>query len=235
MLNIDSVYKTVLLILNKEQRGYMTPDEFNKIGSQVQREIFETYFEDLNQQVRIQQTEYDYSNRVYNTDEKVAELKAYEAATYDSNTNKFSLPENLYRLNTVVYEGSLELQRLTRNEYYNVAKSKLTKPTESCPIYLYEDNKLLVFPQSIESEIDVSYVKKPKDIRWGYETGSLGQYIFTDYDYVANGFVIEDYSELISTNTSVDGLPDAEDLQVPAANVTCTNVNAILPSINIRQ
>ena len=35
-ISVDTVYKTVLLILNKEQRGYMTPDEFNKIGTQVQ-------------------------------------------------------------------------------------------------------------------------------------------------------------------------------------------------------
>ena len=46
-ISVDTVYKTVLLILNKEQRGYMTPDEFNKIGSQVQRELFEKCFEDL--------------------------------------------------------------------------------------------------------------------------------------------------------------------------------------------
>ena len=46
-VSVDTVYKTVLLILNKEQRGYMTPDEFNRIGSQVQREIFERYFEDI--------------------------------------------------------------------------------------------------------------------------------------------------------------------------------------------
>ena len=29
-INVDTVYKTVLLILNQQQRGYMTPDEFNK-------------------------------------------------------------------------------------------------------------------------------------------------------------------------------------------------------------
>jgi hypothetical protein len=34
-VNVDTVYKTVLYILNKEQRGYMTPDEFNKVGQQV--------------------------------------------------------------------------------------------------------------------------------------------------------------------------------------------------------
>ena len=39
-INVDLVYKTVLLIINKEQRGYLTPDEFNKIGRQVQLEIF---------------------------------------------------------------------------------------------------------------------------------------------------------------------------------------------------
>ena len=44
-INVNTVYQTVLLILNKEQRGYMTPVEFNKIGGQVQLEIFEKYAE----------------------------------------------------------------------------------------------------------------------------------------------------------------------------------------------
>ena len=42
-INVNTVYQTVLLILNKEQRGYMTPTEFNSIGTQVQLEIFEKY------------------------------------------------------------------------------------------------------------------------------------------------------------------------------------------------
>ena len=42
-VSIDDVYKTVLLILNKEQRGYITPPEFNKLSQQVQLEIFEKY------------------------------------------------------------------------------------------------------------------------------------------------------------------------------------------------
>ena len=74
-INVDDVYKTVLLILNKEQRGYMTPDEFNRIGSQVQREIFEAYFEDLNQQLRVPESDEDYASRVAITDEKLAEFK----------------------------------------------------------------------------------------------------------------------------------------------------------------
>ena len=89
-INVNTVYQTVLLILNKEQRGYMTPLEFNKIGGQVQLEVFERYFEDLNQQIRIPQTNTDYADRVLNLDEKISIFKTTGVATYTAPS--FSLP-----------------------------------------------------------------------------------------------------------------------------------------------
>ena len=80
-INVNTVYQTVLLILNKEQRGYMTPVEFNKTGTQAQLEIFETYFESLNQQIRIPQTDTDYADRVVNLDEKISIFKEFTNAT----------------------------------------------------------------------------------------------------------------------------------------------------------
>ena len=41
MVNIDTVYQRVLAIANKEQRGYITPQEFNLLANQAQMEIFE--------------------------------------------------------------------------------------------------------------------------------------------------------------------------------------------------
>ena len=179
-ISVDTVYKTVLLILNKEQRGYMTPDEFNKIGSQVQREIFEAYFEDLNQQLRIPQSDVEYSDRVAITDEKIAEFKVESTAT-STGANIFTLPKNLYRLGSATYEPAnklpVEIQRIGRAEFYNIRKSPLTAPDTSYPLYLYEDNKLTIYPTSITGKVKVQYVKKPDDIRWGYYTGSLGQLI----------------------------------------------------------
>ena len=89
-INVNNVYQTVLLILNKEQRGYMTPLEFNKIGAQSQLEIFGTYFESLNQQLRVPQPSADYSDRVVNLDEKLAIFKEYGSATYSDPV--FKLP-----------------------------------------------------------------------------------------------------------------------------------------------
>jgi len=81
-INVNTVYQTVLLILNKEQRGYMTPVEFNKIGGQVQLEIFEKYAEDMNQQLRVPQIDLDYSDRQINVDEKLSIFKEIDTATY---------------------------------------------------------------------------------------------------------------------------------------------------------
>ena len=48
MINIDSVYQTVQALANKEQRGYITPQEFNLFVYQAVHDIFEQYFFDLN-------------------------------------------------------------------------------------------------------------------------------------------------------------------------------------------
>ena len=57
-INVNTVYTTVLYILNKEQRGYVTPTEFNSIADLVQREIFTSYFPGGNQQNRRNQNKH---------------------------------------------------------------------------------------------------------------------------------------------------------------------------------
>ena len=52
-VNINTVYTRVQSIANKEQRGYLTPIEYNRFANQAQLEIFEQYFFDLDQYLRI--------------------------------------------------------------------------------------------------------------------------------------------------------------------------------------
>ena len=80
-INVNTVYNTVLSILNKEQRGYITPDEFNKLATQVQLEIFENYFEDMNQQLRVPQTTNEYANRQKNVDDCISIFKTVAKPT----------------------------------------------------------------------------------------------------------------------------------------------------------
>jgi hypothetical protein len=47
MVNIDDVYQKVLTLSNKEQRGYITPQEFNLMADRAQKEIYNGYFHDM--------------------------------------------------------------------------------------------------------------------------------------------------------------------------------------------
>tara|TARA_R110002074_G_scaffold386938_2_gene568847 strand:+ start:419 stop:1471 length:1053 start_codon:yes stop_codon:yes gene_type:complete len=215
-ININTVYKTVLLILNKEERGYVTPDEFNRISNQVQLEIFEQYSDDLNQQLRVPQSDTDYADRIANIDEKISIFKTFGGTTYNANVPSdtyFELKEAgndlpIYRLGTVTYKDQVELQRLQRMEFYNIQKSPLTKSTESFPTYLLENNRLYVKPNTITSSIGVSYLRIPSEPRWGYYVGSVGQYIYDGSIYNATSINTGPNSLTNSVISSVEDYVD---------------------------
>ena len=110
MVNVNTVYQTVLLILNKEQRGYMTPQEFNNVAAQVQLQIFEQYFDDINQQLRVPQADVDYADRQMNIDEKISIFKTSASLEYIQ--NYFQIPQSItdtYGDNVLFYRLGLSL------------------------------------------------------------------------------------------------------------------------------
>jgi hypothetical protein len=202
-INVDTVYTTVLSILNKEQRGYITPEEFNKLGTQVQLEIFENYFEDLNQQLRVPQTDSEYANRQKNIDNCISIFKTIGNTT------------DLHRIGTVIYKDEKELQRVERNDFLNINLSPLTKPTTQFPVYLYEqtvqgtggantgETHIFVKPTTIvnAAEITVSYIRKPADVVWNF-IGLNGQNPWTSGPYI--------YNEATSTQFELDNTEQTE-------------------------
>ena len=53
-ISVDTIYQRVLAIANKEQRGYITPQEFNLLANQAQMSIFQSYFFDKNARERLE-------------------------------------------------------------------------------------------------------------------------------------------------------------------------------------
>jgi hypothetical protein len=218
-VNVDLVYKTVLLILNKEQRGYITPEEFNKIGSQVQQEIFETYFEDLNQQLRVPQTDAEYANRQKNIDNNIAIFKTFGSCTYTNPGGGvvpyYAPPVNTHRIGTIIYKDEIEVERVQKNDLLYLNLSTLTKPTTSFPIYLYENStagvlgtpnsvpKIYVSPKTITgvNDISCSYIRKPNDIVWGYK--GLGNVTWTTGPYIYDAATSMDFELSPTEKTNI--------------------------------
>jgi hypothetical protein len=171
-----------LLILNKENRGYMTPDEFNKTAAQVQLDIFNTYFEDLNQQLRIPDNDSEYADRIKNLKEKISIFEDITYCIYDSGNECFETPSTLdvYKIGTVIYNGDKEVQSVQANELLELNLSPLTKPTTYYPVYRLKNNRIYVYPNTITSNIEVTYLRKPADPIWNF-TASAPSYTYV-YD-----------------------------------------------------
>jgi len=140
MVNVDRVYQRVLVLANKEQRGYITPQEFNLLANQAQMDTFEQYFYDLNQFRRLNGNDTVHSDMVTILEEKIQIFHlllgstAVAALTPNNNSTAFLLPDNLYRLDQVRL-GIVQCERLNIRDYNEVRFSPLTKPTPSRPIY----------------------------------------------------------------------------------------------------
>ena len=185
-INVNEVYQTVLFILNKEQRGYVTPAEFNKLATQAQLDIFEKYFEDLNQQLRIPENDSEYGNRVKTIQEKIAIFEVNENLTGGSPYDLTALTHALHRLGTVEYTaaGSLpvELQETTQHDYNLSSRSKLTAPTTTWPIFTFRDLGQITTSPDLDP-ITIFYIKKPTNPIWGYDVGGVGEFVYNEDEY----------------------------------------------------
>jgi len=171
MVNIDSVYQKVLMIANKEQRGYITPQEFNLFADHAQKEIFEQYFYNLNQHQRAHGSSEEYSDMSHNINEKIAIFETTTtiiAGTINATIlNNATGETDLYRLGTVISSSGLEVEEVQQNELLYINQSPLTKPTTSRPVYVRTGITTINKVPSIGSAT-CTYIRKPSAPSWGY-------------------------------------------------------------------
>lgn len=185
-ININQVYKSVLVVLQQEKRGVLTPTEFNKVATQSQQEIFIEYFDELNQLLRQPQTSLAYADRFALLDEKIQIFKRTEKRSTD-NLGQVKPTVSVQELGDVVYfegEGSAgkEVQRIQKYEVYTTNQSPLTAPTTRYPVYTYENNILQLYPSTIVSgtnDIELNFLKYPANVKWGFTIDTeLGNFIY---------------------------------------------------------
>jgi len=187
-VSIDTVYQRVLAILNKEQRGYVTPQEFNLFANQAQLDIFEQYFYDINQFGRLSGNDTEFSDMLNILNEKINIFETTSDMVWAN--SYWNPPANLYRIGSIVYENTIttkslyptpntvvttkvpvEAERINYNEYLAIAQSGMTKPTNSRPVFVASTSGYKVYGASELTITDVkcNYIKKPIEAAWGYQ------------------------------------------------------------------
>ena len=185
-VNVNTVYSRVLAISNKEQRGYITPQEFNIFANQAQMDIFEQYFYDLNQFLRLPGNSTGHADMVDILNEKIGIFTKTDALSYG--VTAFNKPSDLYRLTAIEYNG-ITADRLTRKEFLQINKSPLTKPSDAFPVYTELANGYDVqgrdefdgTDQSTAPKVNIEYIKIPTTVSWaGTLTNGVSLYNATN-------------------------------------------------------
>jgi len=164
-VSVDTVYQRVLALANKEQRGYVTPLEFNLLANQAQLDIFEQYFYDINQFATVNDIGAEYSDAVDTLEEKISIFE-----TSGTVTGGAMLPSNLYRIGTVIFGGN-EVEQIEQKKFLYINSSPLTVPTNSRPIYTRNGNIITTYGDGgnqITAGITCNYIKQPNNVEWGY-------------------------------------------------------------------
>ena len=162
-VSIDTVYQRVLAMANKEQRGYITPQEFNLFANQAQMEIFEQYFYDAGQFNRMPKDETPRADVVHLLEEKISIFK--KRAQPVTITNKYgdgTLPSDVYRLDNVLSYNTTDTTRIveeiTEDELITYNQSPLAKPTTQRPVYLRRgETAIKIYPRGDTSGVAVFF------------------------------------------------------------------------------
>lgn len=202
---INNVRNTVLYLINKDNRGYITPEEFNQFAKQAQLDIFEKYFFDYSKAIAKQNgdlrtaVDYKYGTDYADIPEKLAEVidrfavsdgllnvNAILGKFYYPGTNPALLNEpKAYKINRITYNDTVDVEKVPRTKIKYLLKAKDIAPTVDYPIYTLDEDGIKVFPITITNNLTADYIRYPKDPKWTYTSLAGGEPIFnqgaTDY------------------------------------------------------
>jgi len=168
MINVDRIYQRVLTLANKEQRGYITPQEFNILANQAQMDIFEQYFYDLNQFLRTPGNSTVHADTVDILEEKISVFEVTNLLTLTNGVGSLEVLGNFYRL-TSIRDGNIFFESVTRKEARLFQLSPLASPTGTRPVYTLDqaNNRVAVFGRT-PITVAIDYIRTPNLVNWTY-------------------------------------------------------------------
>ncbi len=177
-VSIDTVYQRVLAAANKEQRGYITPIEFNLMANQAQMAIFEQYFYDRGQTERVAGNDLGPSDPDDILDEKIDLF----SNTQELGSNQFT-PVDIYRVENVfltVGDKAVNCEKISQKDFQLIMNSRMLHPSISRPVYtmssLATQYQIQVFTPTVidantpeeEGIVSANMIRVPTKAEWGY-------------------------------------------------------------------
>tara|TARA_R100000406_G_scaffold86541_1_gene70601 strand:+ start:1117 stop:1905 length:789 start_codon:yes stop_codon:yes gene_type:complete len=162
MVNIDRVYQKVLALANKEQRGYITPQEFNLLADKAQMELINDYFHAIKTANLKPKNQTENSDEIGMVREKLNAIRTsrtyelaggpgndagfYSVLNYNTTTPDADDGHTIYMVATVrkpINSGDgTEITEVDNHTLRSMLSNPLTSPTRSRPVYIRANNTI---------------------------------------------------------------------------------------------
>jgi hypothetical protein len=185
MIAINRVRNTVLHLLDKNNRGFISPEKFDSFCYLAQMDIFENLFFQYNKWLSNKSkhlTGTEYADIPKNIKEQIDVFSAYSTTsnfTYNSVTELWSyIGSDLYRneglsLKNVAGKKTYVEEVSKGTELNNLINSKINMPTTTYPICVKIGNGFKVYPTVPTGySLELLYIRTPKSPKWTYVTVS---------------------------------------------------------------
>jgi hypothetical protein len=173
---INEVRNTVLSILAKDNRGYVTPLEFNLYAKQAQLDVFERYIYLYSNSI-IKQNQRAHGEGYSDVPKKLSEVldTFYKVDSLTYTAPYFEAPADSYFIQKLVLNNK-EIEKVSQQKVLYLLASNLTAPTAAYPVYTLMDNdgtttsrsNFTVYPDTIDAGVDAHYLRYPREPKWTY-------------------------------------------------------------------
>lgn len=223
---INEVRNTVLSILAKDNRGYITPLEFNLYAKQAQLDVFERYIY-LYSNAIIKQNARMHGEGYADVPKKLAEVldTFYKKAQLVYTAPYFEVPSDSYFIQRLSLNNN-EIEKVSHQKALYLLSSNLTAPSLSYPVYTLLDNdgtttsrsNIMVYPTTLTANIFINYLRYPKDPKWTYNLVG-GDPLFNPFaiDYQDFELPLSDFSDLVVKILQYAGVSIREQEVIAAA------------------
>tara|TARA_R110002012_G_scaffold125892_4_gene277570 strand:- start:4675 stop:5403 length:729 start_codon:yes stop_codon:yes gene_type:complete len=179
-VSVDTVYQRVLALANKEQRGYITPQEFNLLANQAQMTIFESYFYHRNAREVAdagKSAELDETNISELIDMKLRPFSRVlglndSATVYPTTITSDGVAYPIFKTGRVFHGGRVA-QKVSLNELQDIIRSTRHSLAINSPIYAdsnVDGDDIIVINAgaTVTSSVDVECFRIPVPVSWAY-------------------------------------------------------------------
>lgn len=232
MISTNRVRNVILYFLNKENRGFIEPKDYDSFSDMAQLAIFEDLFYDYAKWVANKtnrRANSGFSDIPANIKEQISTFLTYSTTgnfTYNATDNIWEFSGNdLYRnysLSAVNAQGKKVYCEIIDGTQINlILNSEISAPTLIHPVYEKVSSGYKIYPTlPAGMYAELQYIRRPKTPKWTYNTISGNPF------YNASAGDLQDfelpeslYEKLVVKILSYCGISIREEQVVQAANI----------------